>query len=324
MDNLLGLLFKAASVEPRYERDLCLAIGHRTACSACRDVCPHQAITIRSGIEIDPVDCSGCGLCVQACPSQALAPRGRPPTGPVNTIKCSQVAGDAATVRCLATLRASELLAATGSGGALTVAHGNCSECEIGSQAVLLALEKVQERALELARLRGREISLEVARLERLDEKPNSDPLSRRELLRQGWRSLQQGAGEALAPLDTGPDEPGLPSESQRQYRIIAASKPEAGELVPWRLPRVADSCILCPACTQACPTGAIDRVFEDGEGILKLDPQRCIGCDACVGACPVVAVTMDDQVTWGELASASLTAYRADPGQGKAETIAR
>ena len=45
-------------------------------------------------------------------------------------------------------------------------------------------------------------------------------------------------------------------------------------------------SCQHCdnPACTQACPTGAMHK---DENGIVSVDATKCIGCGYCAMACP-------------------------------------
>ena len=48
----------------------------------------------------------------------------------------------------------------------------------------------------------------------------------------------------------------------------------------------ISDACIMCGACVDACPCGAI--VEEDGKYVINADD--CISCGACAGACPVEA----------------------------------
>lgn len=164
--------------------------------------------------------------------------------------------------------------------------------------------------------------------VERLDTVDDPDPVSRRELLRGGWRGIQRSASDALAPFDPGgEDDDSLPDEMQRQYRVIQAAKPEDDALVPWVLPRVADGCIMCPICTNVCPTKAFSRDFDapDKDGaVLMLDPERCNGCNACVKACPVKVITLDEEVTWAELSGGKEEAYYRDPKQGAPGNVTR
>ncbi len=53
-------------------------------------------------------------------------------------------------------------------------------------------------------------------------------------------------------------------------------------------------SCNHCdkPACTEACPTGAMTKREEDG--IVFVDQEVCIGCKACLEACPYDSPTFN------------------------------
>ncbi|PIX96576.1 MAG: 4Fe-4S ferredoxin [Hydrogenophilales bacterium CG_4_10_14_3_um_filter_63_21] len=52
--------------------------------------------------------------------------------------------------------------------------------------------------------------------------------------------------------------------------------------------------CMHCetPACSQACPTGAIFKRAEDG--VVLIDEGKCIGCRYCSWACPYGAMGFD------------------------------
>ncbi len=315
LDDLLNFVLKATEVAPRYTSSRCLAVTQsRNACSVCVDICPHEAVTIRRHVEIDPVDCTGCGLCVQGCPSQALEPSLR--YRPGLPVRCSKVPGAAQSVTCLGRLQPSDLLRLAGTNEEVRLARGDCGTCPIGGAAILDALEVLEAEAADLAALHERPFRVTVLTPERFDETGASRRMSRRDLLRGGLREIQRGAAEALAPLDPGGDvDRSLPRELQRAHRVIESADLPDDALVPWRLPRVDDACILCPICTRVCPTTAIVRRFdEDGTATLYLEPERCVDCDACVVACPVDAVQMDDAVRWGELSGGEQIAFARDP----------
>ena len=46
------------------------------------------------------------------------------------------------------------------------------------------------------------------------------------------------------------------------------------------------------PACTKACPTGAIHR--DEQAGLVLIDDTKCIGCGYCEMACPYNAPKVD------------------------------
>lgn len=333
LDSIFRFLTQAANVAPAYTETRCLAVTQsKAACHACLDVCPHDAVRIERAVTIDEVDCTGCGLCVQVCPSQALEPKVGYQAGA--SVRCSQVEGDAQSVVCLGRLQATDVLRLAARRGEVTLAHGDCSHCSIGTAQVLQELERVTADAQALAAEHGRSVDIRVERLDRFDADHEPEAVSRRDLITGGLRNVRRSAADALAPLEgilrLEPDpseQPALPRELGRRYHAIALARPEPTKLVPWRLPRVDDGCILCPVCTRVCPTNAFSRDFRPEEGggtVLRLDPERCVGCDACVNACPVKVIAMDDAVTWGELSGGTLTAYRREDQAGRAGSVPR
>jgi ferredoxin len=322
MDALLNFVFRAVDVTPSYEEARCIVVTRSTgACTACFDACPHDAVRITSRVAIDPVDCTGCGLCVQACPSGALEPRLS--IAPGGNVRCSQVSGSAQSVQCLAKLQPTDVARLAGSKGSVTLGHGACSDCPIGNAAVPRVVAETAARARVLAGVAGRTLDVNIEQVTTLDQRAAGDTVSRRSLLGGGLRSVQQATGDALAPLERilPPAEPTVAGarvepavEHLRELRLLEIGQVAPGTTVPFRLPRVADGCILCPICTKACPTDAFTRVLEPEGGALYLDPERCVGCDACVAACPVKVITMDESVTYGELTGGRVEAYRSDP----------
>jgi len=324
-------VFRAVDVAPRYEPELCIVVSRssRTACSACYDACPHDAVRITNNVEIDPVDCTGCGLCVRACPSGALEASTAYAAGAA--MRCSQVKGNAQSVQCLAKLAPSDLLRLAGAAGKARLARGDCANCKIGSAQVPAAVERAASQARALALVQGRDVEIEVSQTPRLDDHEPGERLSRRELLGGGVRGVKQAASDALAPLErilpapeVAPRHADLPIEHGKKLAMLAAAKPDPEALVPYRLPRVADGCIMCPLCTKACPTDAISRDLSGEAGVLKIDPQRCVGCDACVPACPVGVISLDDEVTWGEVRAGPYDAYVATPERRASGSVHR
>jgi ferredoxin len=331
-DNLLKLLSSVTNVSPLYHQEHCIAAKQSVAaCHVCKDVCPHEAITLKRFVEIDNVDCTGCGLCVQSCPSQAL--EAKVSFQPGAPVKCSQVKGSAQSVQCLGRLSPTDLLRLAGTKNKVTLVRNDCATCKIGVTKIPEVLEQTISEARKLSDFRKREINFEILQQEKYDATDNPDKISRRELLRGGFRGIQATAADALAPLDSGEDKnDSLPKEMQRQYAVIQQAKPEAQQVVPWVLPRVKDGCIMCPVCTNVCPTKAFSRDFkpkdEDGNelggSVLGLEPDRCNGCNACVKACPVKVISLDTNVTWEELSGGKTIAFHKPPAEPTKGIVSR
>lgn len=321
-NRLLSLIVKATNITPTYTPAHCLVVTKAVGgCTVCEEVCPHNAITIGRQVQIDEIDCTGCGLCVQACPSQALSSsvsygRGAP-------LKCSQVAGDAQSVQCLARLQPSDLLALAGRKDRVTLVRGQCEGCKIGGAEVPERLTALAEDAAALAAVRGRTLETDLLVKDRYDATDNPDTISRRDLLRGGLRGSQRVSADLLAPLEafgeTQAEEKGVPLELEKRFLLLQAARPAEDDPVPWTLPRVHDGCILCPVCTNVCPTDAFHRdlnpVQAGGGGVLKLEPERCNGCNACVTSCPVRVITLEGEVTWGELSGGTQAVYHKTGG---------
>ncbi len=333
--DVMAWAFKRADATPEFHAPTCL-VHHGALCTKCADACPHEAITITRTVTIDAIDCTGCGLCVAVCPTHALAPRTPAPTA--RDVRCSQVAGDAPSVACLARLQPSDLVRMGAANERVTLGRSACEDCAIGSADVPEAVATTIVAAEALLGVHDQAPEFVVVQVERLD--PSVDPraLSRRDLFRVGWGQMKQASGAALGPLEKlapeeprgAADRPPLPAEHQRRLRALEVAELAPEELVPFPLPAVADGCIFCPACTRVCPTDAIRRAFDDapesaptggvggrpaqGPMRIELEADRCVGCAACVDVCPVHVITMRPTVPWGEVVGGVRTVASSTP----------
>ena len=241
--DLMNWAFKQADVTPTFASQHCLAV-RGGGCRACAEVCPHDAITITRTVKIEPIDCTGCGLCVAVCPSFALAPRERVVTD--HAVRCSAVQGETTSVVCLARLQASDVVRMAAPGRPVTLARSDCANCDIGGAEVPAAIERAAAEARELLALHGRTLELEVVEVERFEIPRDRVEITRRDLLRGGWKEIRRSSSVLLAPLEgfaeadeDDVDRRALPVEHQRRIRAIALAKPEPDAIVPLRLPEV-------------------------------------------------------------------------------------
>ncbi len=50
---------------------------------------------------------------------------------------------------------------------------------------------------------------------------------------------------------------------------------------------KITDNCVMCGACADGCPVGAI----SEGDGKYVIDQDSCIQCGSCEATCPSGAV---------------------------------
>lgn len=59
-------------------------------------------------------------------------------------------------------------------------------------------------------------------------------------------------------------------------------------------IPNINDkTCVKCEKCIKACPIGAISKVKNNDETIIRVDEDRCLGCGVCVRNCSKRSITL-------------------------------
>lgn len=139
-----------------------------------------------------------------------------------------------------------------------------------------------------------------------------SQPLNRRQFLKNSALATMAGAGATAAPraaraaVAPAKKQYGMLIDARRCYGVHACTvackaefnvplasnrswveyveKGEFPAVARNFLPRLCNHCSK-PNCVSVCPTGATWKREEDG--IVVVDPDICIGCKYCIQACP-------------------------------------
>lgn len=310
--DVLEQLGELGNLLPRYTAPRCLlerqAVG---GCDACLSACPHDAIQLRQGglgIEIEAQRCTGCGLCVQACPTGALE---YDLAGPLEAVQGQRTAGEAlltcgqsgaggAVLPCLGRVTPSLVSAAGAWGVPLSLLHGNCASCAVGSAAVPAGLDSVIQEAqrLRTATQRPAQVSVRAATDE---DRARTLGVSRRDafaaLLRAGRKQVVRQLPERPLPfVDWSVPAERQPAEWKWRARTLKPA-PAPDAVIHWPAPLIAEGCIDCPVCTNVCPTEAITRDLQADGGVrLLLNLSACTGCMACQRSCPPQVIVRQEQ----------------------------
>jgi len=289
----------------------------RTSCSRCAEVCPEGALQLGRGVKVAP-ECAGCGLCTASCKTGALTLKTpwekrllqASDKGALGSrvVACERenagmLPADALTVPCLGILGLEMLayLAASGDSPLLVQRGPKCDDCakrESSDRLLGAALSAVKAlypgRVLLRTRPGGERKELQPLALR------GDQPVSRerREFL-SGFCSL---AGRLLGRHASTREESG-PEFSYLDPRGLLTGAfrlrpPVAGALLPLGMLDCTPDCLLCPACSTLCPSGAL-RLEVSGAGTdLFWQPERCFGCGSCHAVCPTAALGIRGRVT--------------------------
>ncbi|WP_123400953.1 4Fe-4S dicluster domain-containing protein [Inmirania thermothiophila] len=311
--------------------EFCLNLRGRSEwCSACADVCPHEALALSlDEVALDGERCTGCGACVPACPAGALRLTGFSPARLLETVagqetvrlhcRESRSRAGGVVIPCHAVLDARLVAAMAADGVAEVVLHGleGCEGCARGDARA--AVEQVHERLSawfgpQAPKLRAADGAEEGA-AQAGDVRARADQvrMSRRAFLRFAGARAADGALAAVPAtwalaaedederLDLDEPSPFFQGEVERQreaaYQAVLAPRlaglPWVADLEapPWRGRRIEAHCTACLSCGTRCPTGALRAEESDGERRIVYDAARCTDCALCERICPAKAI---------------------------------
>lgn len=296
------------------QRRRCLAsLSPHAVCTACRDICPEDAIALAPAPKLS--DCSGCGLCAAVCPGDALTlddPSDHQLLQQLTVMarRHSTVSlscqGAGVKVTCPGRVSAELILAAVAAGAQrveLVCPEASCSTCRYRAGRPL-AQGAAACAAAVLAAL-GRPETVAIAEIPSPQQAKASQgalPIhqDRRDfllaafgLLRRSAPAIIPGAGPASAP----PADADAAARSPRRDLLLWACetlKPDRATPVNWpgRRPTLATPCHHCAICVRLCPGQALSLTDQ---GLSHL-PRRCMNCGLCATVCPAGAVQMGAQ----------------------------
>jgi ferredoxin len=308
-----------------------------SACTACIDVCPSGALTLRDQRVDMSGDCLRCGRCHAACPTGAAHVAGfsienTEFAADLITLTCwkSPRAATAATaaesilrVPCLFGLSAAQIVrlrALTVPASLQMIDHGWCAGCTAGQGRC--QAQTPADKLAEVASLL-RESGLPEALQPQIKSLPlaqASMPAAIPDAIGQksfGRRAFFSGllretvVPSVIAATTLQPEAPArIRTDSgalaARSELVLALSQiaDRFGRPGPAALPAalfarvsVSERCASHRVCATHCPTGALSRWDDNSASGLRFDSLACIGCGHCREVCPEGALTLETRV---------------------------
>jgi ferredoxin len=308
--------------------------GQGSACEACFQVCPVNAITPGKPPALDADLCQSCRACLPVCPTGAYSGD----DDVADLLNCAtHVEDQAVEILCglhpnpglglsdAIGIQVHGCLAGLGTGGYLTLSIlgpsrilpriDACGACKWAGLHLEIR-QQVQRANLFLSRWDRKEVISCMdeadAVVERSIWNAKNPPLSRRDLFRMMARQGQIAMARAMANGNfASGDKPGrdrlrlssavshlpeLPKHAESDLDLL--------QELHFAALTVSETCTACGACAKACPTHAL--MFEKNEDeqtfSLAFVPQNCIACDLCDQVCLPDAIQLDHLPAFAEI----------------------
>ena len=283
---------------PEINRRQCYNLHpHRTACTACKDVCPFgDEIFTRPNFVKDWDPCTNCGLCVSACRSGCIAPSPEqvqrdlaPADQDADTlwIGCEQSTRQNGLTRVCISAFSWEALAYLATVKKIVLDLTPCGACENDACAAQLRSELTR-----LVEFFGEELfNARFTLAYELDDAPyHVQELSRREMFSHMTTGSKAGTKQLLRMLPGMRDD----EDSATDFRLLLHQRTKqlkAAYETPlhfgYHLPNFTEKCYGCGKCERSCRSGAIKfEDLPDGKTRIVVTPWKCSECGVCVASC--------------------------------------
>lgn len=315
------------------DADRCLHSSNQlSACEACFDICPMEAIQPGKPPTLETSKCQHCLACLPVCPVGAYSaddavPRLLTCIARLETKKIELVCemNDNPSMGVTADsmgIHIKGCLAGLGSGAYLAIAT-------IGFEAVLLRLDvceqcpwgTLQKEIIKqtrwankiLTNLEDGNFLICHSKLDEPVERPLLDadnpPLSRRDLFQLAARQGQMTMARAMVNDQSAG---GHRLGRDRLRTILALTHlpdlPTGGETLldsgEYAGLTITEACTACKTCARSCPVNALHFSMnaEKTSYQLEFEPQLCIGCSFCVNVCAAEAIEISHSPTFTQV----------------------
>ncbi len=277
-----------------------------STCTACKDVCPEQAIEIDSN-DIHFTSCIDCGICTTKCPTGALTWKSLTVNNLLAQVNKAIENGEevllhcvhhnpdnryiqAIELPCLAMVTSEFWYIMLRSNGLFKIylPESGCDRCtvKLGEQTRLEEIAQAEMWA-------GNQTISYLTKQPAKQSVEESLDQGRRNWLSAIFGSAKKMPATALYNWATEMESDRVVQSkwiSPRRRALRYIVKREKPTELMMKLPIMNDACMYCLACSKLCPTKAL----EQKENRITIDPYLCTECRLCVDICFYKAVELE------------------------------